>query len=176
MDALLAALPAGLSPATAAFLLLAAMLLAYSALSAALRRKDLPPMVSCGVPLVGGFIKFLQASSRDHVCQPSLWRPLAASPPPRWGPPGPRPQPSCRQPGAGTGWQALSRPGEPPAPAFCQLLRSPLTPLHQGPLPLMEKAYKTHGQVFTVPLFHRRVTFLIGPEGASARRPPRRLR
>ena len=28
----------------------------------------------------------------------------------------------------------------------------------------MADAFKKHGQVFTVPLFHRRVTFLIGPE------------
>jgi len=33
-----------------------------------------------------------------------------------------------------------------------------------GPLNLMDAAFKTHGQVFTVPLFHKRVTFLIGPE------------
>ncbi len=33
-----------------------------------------------------------------------------------------------------------------------------------GPLPLMASAFAKHGQVFTVPLFHKRVTFLIGPE------------
>ena len=32
---------------------------------------------------------------------------------------------------------------------------------------MMADAYKKHGQVFTVPLFHRRVTFLIGPEVSS---------
>jgi len=30
----------------------------------------------------------------------------------------------------------------------------------------MADAFKKHGQVFTVPLFHKRVTFLIGPEVA----------
>jgi hypothetical protein len=34
----------------------------------------------------------------------------------------------------------------------------------QGPLPMMADAFKRHGQVFTVSLFHRRVTFLLGPE------------
>jgi hypothetical protein len=29
---------------------------------------------------------------------------------------------------------------------------------------MMGDAFKKHGQVFTVPLFHRRVTFLLGPE------------
>jgi hypothetical protein len=28
----------------------------------------------------------------------------------------------------------------------------------------MADSFKKHGAVFTVPLFHRRVTFLIGPE------------
>jgi hypothetical protein len=28
----------------------------------------------------------------------------------------------------------------------------------------MDSAFKKHGQVFTVPLFHKRVTFLLGPE------------
>ena len=37
----------------------------------------------------------------------------------------------------------------------------------QGPMPLMEKAYKSYGSVFTVPLFHKRMTFLIGPEVSS---------
>lgn len=40
----------------------------------------------------------------------------------------------------------------------------------------MADAFKKHGQVFTVPLFHKRVTFLIGPEVAphfyKARRAP----
>lgn len=34
-------------------------------------------------------------------------------------------------------------------------------------MPLMEKAYKSYGSVFTVPLFHKRMTFLIGPEVSS---------
>jgi len=37
----------------------------------------------------------------------------------------------------------------------------------EGPMPLMEKAYKSYGSVFTVPLFHKRMTFLIGPEVSS---------
>jgi len=28
----------------------------------------------------------------------------------------------------------------------------------------MEDAYKKYGSVFTVPLFHKRMTFLVGPE------------
>ena len=36
-----------------------------------------------------------------------------------------------------------------------------------GPLPLIDKSYSEIGDVFTVPLFHKRVTFLIGPHVSS---------
>ncbi|KAL4458418.1 hypothetical protein ABPG75_013283 [Micractinium tetrahymenae] len=32
-----------------------------------------------------------------------------------------------------------------------------------GPLPLMCEMYKKHGEVFTIPLLHKRMTFLVGP-------------
>ena len=163
MDTLLAALPAGVPPSLAAAAFLAALLLAYTALSAALRRKDLPPMVSCGVPLVGGFIKFLQAS-RDlaHSLQslPSLACALLR---PCWTAPAAQTPPALRRPGLA----GAQRKPERPSSFLRQLRRDRSHGSLQGPLPLMEKAYKTHGQVFTVPLFHRRVTFLIGPEGGS---------
>jgi len=34
----------------------------------------------------------------------------------------------------------------------------------KGPLPLIEKSYKTYGSVFSLNIFHKRMTFLIGPE------------
>eukprot|EP00976_Prorocentrum_cordatum_P105838 1194338-Prorocentrum_minimum.AAC.4 len=37
----------------------------------------------------------------------------------------------------------------------------------KGPMPLMDEAYKKYGSVFTVPIFHKRMTFLIGPEVSS---------
>ena len=55
----------------------------------------LPPVVSCGVPLLGGFIEFIK-----------------------------------------------------------------------GPLPLVDRAYNSMGEVFSVPLFHKKITFLIGPDAS----------
>jgi len=37
----------------------------------------------------------------------------------------------------------------------------------KGPLPLMDAAYAKHGSVFSVNIFHKRMTFLIGPEVSS---------
>ena len=36
--------------------------------------------------------------------------------------------------------------------------------LAQGPMRLMAEGYRRHGEVFTVPVLHRRITFLLGPE------------
>ncbi|PSC68351.1 sterol 14 desaturase [Micractinium conductrix] len=33
----------------------------------------------------------------------------------------------------------------------------------KGPLPLMTEMYAKHGEVFTIPLLHKRMTFLVGP-------------
>lgn len=33
----------------------------------------------------------------------------------------------------------------------------------QGPIPLMRQGYEACGEVFTVPLLHKKVTFLLGP-------------
>ncbi|KAL4429571.1 hypothetical protein ABPG77_008620 [Micractinium sp. CCAP 211/92] len=37
----------------------------------------------------------------------------------------------------------------------------------KGPLPLMTEMYKKHGEVFTIPLLHKRMTFLVGPHVSS---------
>ena len=34
----------------------------------------------------------------------------------------------------------------------------------KGPMKLMAKAFPKYGEVFTVPVFHERITFLIGPK------------
>ena len=36
----------------------------------------------------------------------------------------------------------------------------------QGPLPLMEEMYAKHGEVFTIPLLHKRMTFVLGPHAS----------
>lgn len=36
----------------------------------------------------------------------------------------------------------------------------------QGPLNLIDDGYKTHGEAFTVPVLHKKITFLIGPDVA----------
>lgn len=33
-----------------------------------------------------------------------------------------------------------------------------------GPLKLIKEGYEKHGDVFTVNVFHKRITFLVGPE------------
>ena len=34
----------------------------------------------------------------------------------------------------------------------------------QGPLTLIDEGYKTYGEAFTVPVLHKKITFLIGPD------------
>ena len=36
----------------------------------------------------------------------------------------------------------------------------------QGPLTLIDDGYKVHGEAFTVPVLHKKITFLIGPDVA----------
>lgn len=48
-----------------------------------------------------------------------------------------------------------------PRLTFCRRLLT--NPSPQGPLPLMAEMYKKHGEVFTIPLLHKRMTFLVGP-------------
>lgn len=36
----------------------------------------------------------------------------------------------------------------------------------KGPLKLIDEGYKRHGEVFTVPVLHKKITFLIGPDVA----------
>eukprot|EP00241_Pyramimonas_parkeae_P001670 CAMPEP_0114245264 /NCGR_PEP_ID=MMETSP0058-20121206/11792_1 /TAXON_ID=36894 /ORGANISM="Pyramimonas parkeae, CCMP726" /LENGTH=484 /DNA_ID=CAMNT_0001358283 /DNA_START=463 /DNA_END=1917 /DNA_ORIENTATION=+ len=56
--------------------------------------------------------------------------------------------------------------GRPPVIAGMPLIGGFLKFI-KGPMPLMEEAYAKYGSVFTVPLFHKRMTFLIGPEVSS---------
>ena len=58
----------------------------------------------------------------------------------------------------------LLRPRNLPPTVACLPFVGGFLKFVKGPLPLMEAAFKAHGCVFTVPLFHKRVTFLIGPE------------
>ena len=61
--------------------------------------------------------------------------------------------------------RSLLRPSKslPPIVA-CAPLVGGFLKFVRGPMPLMQSAFSRYGQVFTVPLFHKRVTFLIGPE------------
>jgi len=36
--------------------------------------------------------------------------------------------------------------------------------LHQGPKQLLEQGYKKYGEVFTVPVLNKKITFLIGTD------------
>lgn len=36
----------------------------------------------------------------------------------------------------------------------------------QGPLQLMTDGYKKYGEVFTIPVFHKKVTFVLGPHAS----------
>lgn len=40
----------------------------------------------------------------------------------------------------------------------------PLRPSTQGPWGLLTEGYARYGEVFTVPVAHKRITFLIGPD------------
>ena len=53
---------------------------------------------------------------------------------------------------------AWPSPRPPPPPPS-----APPSHLPQGPLPLMTEMYAKHGEVFTIPLLHKRMTFLVGP-------------
>ena len=57
----------------------------------------------------------------------------------------------------------LKRRGAPPvigvAPVYGGMLE-----FLKGPIGLMARATPKHGEVFTVPVFHKRITFLIGPK------------
>ena len=85
---------------------------------------------------------------------------------PRWLASLPPPPPAA----AGVGCRALLPAGWPgvgsrgPEPALRHALPSP--PSLQGPLPLMEEMYKKHGEVFTIPLAHKNMTFVIGPHAS----------
>lgn len=36
----------------------------------------------------------------------------------------------------------------------------------QGPMLLLEQGYRRHGEVFTVPVLHKKITFIIGPHAS----------
>ena len=59
-----------------------------------------------------------------------------------------------------TNVQYLTAPRSSPPP-------SPHVLCSQGPLNIMAKAFPIHGEVFTVPVAHKRITFLIGPRVSS---------
>ena len=44
-----------------------------------------------------------------------------------------------------------------------QAVSSSKLKLLQGPMRLMDEGYKRYGEVFTVPVAHKKMTFLIGP-------------
>ena len=46
-------------------------------------------------------------------------------------------------------------------PSSSSVLRQAM--LLQGPMRLMDEGYKRYGEVFTVPVAHKKMTFLIGP-------------
>lgn len=41
---------------------------------------------------------------------------------------------------------------------------SPCVVVHQGPKQLLEQGYKKYGEVFTVPVLNKKITFLIGTD------------
>lgn len=45
-------------------------------------------------------------------------------------------------------------------------MRKPPPTLLQGPLKLMTEGYEKHGEVFTVPVAHKRITFVLGPHAS----------
>ena len=36
----------------------------------------------------------------------------------------------------------------------------------QGPILLLQQGYKRHGEVFTVPVLHKKITFILGPHAS----------
>lgn len=64
-------------------------------------------------------------------------------------------------------WLLLAKPrGAPPTLGGLPLIGGALA-FFGGPMKLMAKAHKAHGQVFTVNVLHKRITFLLGPEVSS---------
>lgn len=57
--------------------------------------------------------------------------------------------------------------GQAPPTISCLPIIGGFLKFIKGPLPLMKEAFQAHGDVFTVPVFHKRITFLIGPEVSS---------
>ena len=63
--------------------------------------------------------------------------------------------------------RARPAPGRPPGQPAGAPTRPPLPlPPLQGPLNLITEGYTKHGEVFTVPVFHKRVTFVLGPHAS----------
>lgn len=59
----------------------------------------------------------------------------------------------------------------PPLVAASTVVRIPifgvLAEFLSNPNEMMKRCYKDYGEVFTIPIFHKRITFLIGPEAQS---------
>jgi len=75
-----------------------------------------------------------------------------------------------------TFWWFLLRPrgggkDSPPLVTASTVVRVPLfgviAEFLSNPNEMMKRCYKDYGQVFTIPIFHKRMTFLIGPEAQS---------
>lgn len=75
-----------------------------------------------------------------------------------------------------TFWFFLLRPrgggkDSPPLVTASTVVRLPLVGVIaeflKNPNEMMKRCYKDYGEVFTIPIFHKRITFLIGPEAQS---------
>jgi len=73
-------------------------------------------------------------------------------------------------------WWFLLRPrgggkDSPPLVTVSTVVRVPfvgvIAEFLKNPNEMMKRCYKDYGQVFTIPIFHKRITFLIGPEAQS---------
>lgn len=73
-------------------------------------------------------------------------------------------------------WWLLLRPrsggkDSPPLVTASTVVRIPIVGVIaeflKNPNEMMKRCYKDYGQVFTIPIFHKRITFLIGPEAQS---------
>jgi len=78
--------------------------------------------------------------------------------------------------GLGLFWFFLLRPrgggkDSPPLVTSSTVVRIPvvgvIAEFLKNPNEMMTRCYKDYGQVFTIPIFHKRITFLIGPEAQS---------
>lgn len=96
------------------------------------------PPVHEGIPLIGGLMKFIKVGSRRAQGGRDVL---------------------C----GAMGWlrACWGRPTEP-CPTCMRGFPCP-SPLPQGPMYLMKEGYSKFGDVFTVPVLHKRITFLIGP-------------